>query len=158
MALRRGGRRGCLHGVLFLGLFGAQQPDGDEVQWADEAVAHPEAAGAGDGVAQRNGPVVFEEQHGCRRVLRYVLYDVPRVRFGEHIDAIGGRFRAGDGADLGTLFSRDPETDEGGDLASQLDRLVLGEVAEMLDLDLALAVLVDSERIDDANGVALAQP
>ena len=42
-------------------------------------------------------------------------------------------------------------------LAAELDRLVTGEVAEVHDLDLAVGVLVDRERVDDAHGVALAE-
>jgi hypothetical protein len=33
----------------------------------------------------------------------------------------------------------------------------VGEVAELLDLDLALRILVDGERVDHAHAVALAQ-
>jgi hypothetical protein len=35
-------------------LLAGQQADGDEIQRADEAVRDAEAAGAGDGVAQRD--------------------------------------------------------------------------------------------------------
>src|SRR5690349_13283739 len=44
---------GGLEGVQLLGLLGRDQPDLDEVERADEAVAEAEAAGAGDRVAQR---------------------------------------------------------------------------------------------------------
>ncbi len=40
---------------------------------------------------------------------------------------------------------------------ADLDRLVLGEVAEVGDLDLPVGVLVHGERVDHADGVALAQ-
>ena len=50
-----------------------------------------------------------------------------------------------------------PEADQGADLAAELDRLVLGEVAQVEHLDLALGVLVHRQRIDHAHGVALAQ-
>jgi hypothetical protein len=43
-----------------------------------------------------------------------------------------------------------------GDLAAELDRLVLGQVAQVLHLDLAGGVLVDDQRVDRAHGVGLA--
>src|SRR5439155_23366960 len=52
----------------------------------------------------------------------------------------------------------DAEADQRPDLAAELDRLILGEVAQMLNLDLSVDVLVDRERVDHAHGVALAQP
>ena len=72
-----------------------------------------------------------------------------------------GSLRRNRGTDLGAflhaLLTLDTETDERGDLASELYRLVLGQVAEVHDLDLALRVLVDRERVDHADGVALAE-
>ena len=73
-------------------------------------------------------------------------------------DALGGRLRTGDRAGLHALLALDPEADQRADLAAELDRLVLGEVAEVLHLDLALGVLVDGERVDHPHRVALAQP
>ena len=46
--------------VVLLGFIGLHEPDGDEVQRADEAVADAEAARAGDCVAQRHCPVVLD--------------------------------------------------------------------------------------------------
>src|ERR1700755_270244 len=65
---------------------------------------------------------------------------------------------AGDGACLCALLTLDPQADQGADLAAELDRLVLGEVAEMLHFQLAVGVLVDGERVDDAYRVGLAEP
>src|SRR5215218_4933946 len=45
------GGRGRLHGVQVLGLLGRQQPDLDQVEGADEAVAEAEAAGTDDRLA-----------------------------------------------------------------------------------------------------------
>ena len=51
----------------------------------------------------------------------------------------------------------DAEPDEGADLAAELDRLVVREVAQVLNLDLAVRVLVDRKGVDDADRVARAQ-
>ena len=62
------------------------------------------------------------------------------------------------GAGLETLLALDAEAHERADLAAELDRLLLRQVAEMLDLHLALRVFVDSKRVNHADGVALTQP
>jgi hypothetical protein len=46
---------------LLLRLGVGEQADLDEVQGADQPVADTEAVGLDDGVAQRDGPVVFEQ-------------------------------------------------------------------------------------------------
>jgi hypothetical protein len=43
------------------------------------------------------------------------------------------------------------------DLAAELDRLVLGEVAQVLDLDLSVRIFGHRERVDHAHRVALTQ-
>jgi hypothetical protein len=53
--------------------------------------------------------------------------------------------------------SLDPEADQRADLAAELDRLVLGEVAQVLDLDLSVRILVHRERVYHAHRVALTQ-
>src|SRR3954463_7835626 len=152
----RGFRR--LQDVHLLRLLGAQQADLHEVERADERVGDAEATGSSDGVAQRHGPVVLEQDQRCSGVVRDVLDDVPRVLVAEDLDAfrgcLGSRFRAG----LESLLTLEAETDEGPDLAPDLDRLFLREVAQVLDLDEAVRVLVDRERVDDAHRVALTQP
>ena len=50
------------------------------------------------------------------------------------------------------------ETDQRADLGTELERLVVRQVAEVLDLELALGVLVDGQCVDHTDGVALAQP
>jgi len=55
-------------------------------------------------------------------------------------------------------FSIDAQADQGSDLASELDRLGLGQVAQVLDLDLPGRVLVDGQRVDHAYRVRLSQP
>ena len=52
-----------------------------------------------------------------------------------------------------SLLALDAEADQRGDVATELDRLVLGQVAEVFDLDLACGVLVYDQRVDDADGV-----
>jgi len=52
-----------------------------------------------------------------------------------------------------TLTGPVGRADERADLAVELDRLVLGQVAEVHDLDLAVGVLVYGERVDHAHGV-----
>src|SRR5215218_6565971 len=59
-----GGRLLRLHLVMLCSLVGRHQADLDEIERADEAVADPEAAGAEDRVAERNGPLVLEEDDG----------------------------------------------------------------------------------------------
>ena len=87
----------------------------------------PEAAGAGDRVAQRHGPVMLEQDQRRGRVVRDVLENVPRLLVGEDVDAVlGRRFGAGHGSRLHALFAVDAEADQRTDLAAKLDRLVLG--------------------------------
>jgi hypothetical protein len=144
--------------VQLLGLFGGDQADLDEVEGADEAVGDAEATGADDGVAQRHSPLVLDQDERRRRVVRDLLEHVPGVLVGEHLDAIGGRVGTRLGAGHEAFLALDAEPDQRADLAAQLDCLLLRQVAEVLDLDLAGGVLVDGQRVDDAYGVALAQP
>ena len=71
---------------------------------------------------------------------------------GEEGALAGGGARGG--ARREALLAVDAEADQRADLAAQLDRLFGREVAEMLDLDLADAVLVDRQRVDHADRVA----
>ena len=73
-------------------------------------------------------------------------------------DAVGARLGARLGAGLDAFLALDAEADQRADLAAELDRLLLGQVAEVLDLDLALGVLVDGQCVDHAHRVALTQP
>src|SRR4051794_40231609 len=148
---------GGLHGVQRLRVLGRDQAEFDEVERADEAVGDPEPAGPRDRVAERDRPVVLEQDQRRGRVVGDLLQDVPRLLVGERVKSVlrgrGTRFGAGDHA----LLALDPEADQGADLAADLDRLVLGEVREVHDLDLSVGVLVHGERVDDADGVALAE-
>ena len=85
----------------------------------------------GDRVAQRHRPVMLDQQEGGGRVIRDVLQHVPGLLVAEHLHAVGGRFGAGLGALLQAFLALDAEADQGADLAAELDRLVLGEVAEV---------------------------
>jgi hypothetical protein len=68
------------------------------------------------------------------------------------VDALLGRFLGTDlGAGFEALLALDPEADQRGHLAANLDRLVLAEVAQVHHLDLAVGVLVDRERVDQAH-------
>src|ERR1700730_10608384 len=67
------GRRGCFQLVQVLGLLGRDQSDLYEVERADEPITDPEAPGTHDRVAQRHGPVVFDEDERCRGVVRDIL-------------------------------------------------------------------------------------
>ena len=58
---------------------------------------------------------------------------------------------------LEAFFALDAEADERADLRAELDCLVAREVAEVLHLDLARGVLVDGERVDDADRVGVAE-
>ena len=65
------------------------------------------------------------DQHQRRgRAVRDVLQDVPRVLVGEHVDAVGGRLRAGQRAGLHAFLALDAQADQRADLAAELDRLV----------------------------------
>ena len=100
---------------------------------------------------------MLEQDQRGGRIVRDVLEDIPRVVVGEHVDAVrrrlGARLRARDHP----FLALDPEADQRADLAAELDRLILGEVAQVRDLDLAVRVLVHRERVDDAHGVAFPQ-
>ena len=51
---------------------------------------------------------------------------------------VGHRLGAGDGARLHALLALDAEADQRADLATELDRLLPGEIAEVLHLDLTV--------------------
>jgi hypothetical protein len=71
------------------------------------------------------------------------------------LDAVGGRPGPGLGSGIEALLALDPEPDQRADHGAELDLLV-GQVAEMRDLDVAGDVLMHGQRIDDPNGVVLA--
>src|SRR4051812_1462066 len=143
-----------LHAVQMRSLVGGDQADLHEVQRADEAVADAEPARADDRVAQRYRPVVLDQDERGSRVVRDVGEDVPRLLVREHVHAVGGRLLACGRAGLHALLALDPEADQRADRPAELLRLVAGEVAEVLDLQLAVGILVDGERVDDAHGLA----
>ena len=58
-------------------------------------------------------------------------------------------------AGLQAFLAVDAEADESGDLAAELDRLVLREVAEVRHLHFARCILVHCQRVDDSHRVAL---
>jgi hypothetical protein len=94
--------------MKFLGLLGRHQPDGHQVERADEAVADPESARAGDRVPQRNRPVVLQQDEGGGRVVGNVLEYVPFGGVAEHVDALRrGFLGAGHGAGFQALFALD---------------------------------------------------
>jgi hypothetical protein len=138
-------------------LLGRDESDLDEVERADESVAEPVTACAGDRVAQRHRPVVLEQDQRRRGVVWDLLDHIPGVVAREHADAVGRRFSASFGAGLHAFLAFDAETDQRADLAAELDRLVLGEVAQMRHLDLSVGVLVNRERVDDTHRVARLQ-
>ena len=111
-------------------------------------------------IASRSGtaPVVLDQEERGGRVVRDLLDYIPGLLVGEGVNAFGARLGAGFGSGDRALFAFDPEADQRADGAAELDRLVLGEVAQVLHLDLSVRVLVDGQRVDDAHGVALAQP
>jgi hypothetical protein len=76
----------------------------------------------------------------------------------QRIDAVRDRLGAGERAGLDAFFALDAEADQRADRAPELDRLLGRQVAEVPDLELAVGVLVDRERVDHANRVALPQP
>src|SRR5215208_7104266 len=110
-------------------LLDRDEPDLDEVERTDEPVADPVSARASDRVAQRHRPMMLEQQQRRRGVVGDLLQNVPGLLLGEHADTVGRRFSARFGTGLHALLALDAQTDERADLAAQLDRLVLGEVA-----------------------------
>ena len=80
------------------------------------------------------------------------------VLVGEHVGAFGGRLGPGQRAGGHAVLALDAEADQRADLAPELDRLLGRQVAEVLDGELAVRVLVDDERVDDPHGVRLPEP
>src|SRR5947208_423379 len=81
------------------------------------------------------------------RLVRHLLAAVPGP------GAVSAAARAG----LVALRPFDPEANERADRATDLDRLVAREVAEVLDLELPARVLVDHERVDHAHRARLVE-
>src|SRR5215469_5478293 len=161
MTRARSARRGRRFQVVqFLGFLGRHQADVDEIERADEPVADAEAAGPRDRVAERYRPVVLEQDQRRGRVGRDVLEHVPALFLGEHVHAalLGRHLGARKRARLHSVLALDAEADQGADLAAHLDGLPLGQVAEVLDRQVALRALVDGERVDHAHCVAGAKP
>src|SRR3954454_4023000 len=150
------GRR-RLEVVQLLGLFCRNQADRDQVERADEAVADPVAAGPRDGIAQRHGPGVLDEQERCGGVVGDLFDDVPGVFVAECLQTRRAGFRAGFGAGFRAGLAVDAEAEQRTDLAPQFDGLISGQVAQVLDLNLAAGVLVDGKRVDDTDRVTLAE-
>src|SRR5215210_5233193 len=94
-----GGLGARLGDVELARLLARDQPDLDEVERADEAIADAVPAGARDRVAQRHGPVVLDQDQRRGGVVRDLFDHVPRLLVGEDSDAVGARlgarFRAG---------------------------------------------------------------
>jgi hypothetical protein len=63
-------------------------------------VRHPEPAGAGDGVAQRDGPVMLEQDERGGRVVWDLVDDVPGLLVGVDLYALVGGLSAGGCAGL----------------------------------------------------------
>jgi hypothetical protein len=76
-------------------------------------------------LAQRDGPVMFEQDQRGGRVVWDVRQDVPGLLLGEH----GGSFGCRLGASLRTrrhsVLALEAEPDQGADPAAEFDRLVL---------------------------------
>ena len=62
------------------------------------------------------------------------------------------------GTGLDAFLAFDSKTDQRADLAAKLDRFILGQVAEVGDLDLSLGILVHRQCVDHPHRVALTQP
>jgi hypothetical protein len=62
----------------------------------------------------------------------------------------------GGGSGSHAFLAFDAQTDQGTDLAAELDRLVLGQVAEVLHLHVPIGVLVNGQRVDHAYRVGFA--
>jgi hypothetical protein len=102
--------------------------------------------------------VVLQQDERGRRIVRDVLQHVPLIT-AEHVDSLlGGLFRARLRAGLHPFLTVDAEPNESADLASDLDRLCLGQVGQMLDLQVAIGILVHGEGVDHPHHAVLVQP
>ena len=103
--------------------------------------------------------MVLQQDERRRGVVRDVVEHIPLLRAAEHVDPLGRRLRGTLGrAGLHPRLALDAQPDQGADLGTQLDRFLLGQVAEVFNLEFAVGVLVDGERVDHPDGVAFAQP
>src|SRR5215469_6886301 len=67
-----------------------------------------------------------------------VFQHIPLLGIAEHVDALGRRLvGANDRAGFGPFFALDAQANERPDLAAELDGLLLGQVAEVFDLQVA---------------------
>src|SRR5438309_9235566 len=150
---------GGLEAVEVPGLLTRDQPDLDQVERADEPVADAEASRSRDRVPQRDGPMVLEQDERGGRVVGDVLEHVPGLRVGQGMDPLVGRdLGASRRAGRHSVFALDTQADQSTHLGAELDGLVTGQVAQVLNLDLSGRVLVDGQRVDHAHGVGLAEP
>ena len=152
------GSAGGLDGVQLLGLLGRHSPELGQIDRNDNAVTNPETTRASDRVPQRLRPVMLEQNERSGRIIRDLLKHIPRLLIGEDLYALDRRFGARLGTLLGPLLTLDPKTDKRADLASELDRLILAQIAEMRHLNLAVRVRVNRERVNHADGVFVVQP
>jgi hypothetical protein len=85
-------------GVQFGGFLGGVQAGLDQVQRADEPITDAVPTGPDDGVAQRNRPLVFQQDERGRGAIGDVLQDVPVLGIAERVEALRGLLTALDRA------------------------------------------------------------
>ena len=103
--------------------------------------------------------MVLEQDERRGGVVRDLFQHIPCLVLGEDVHTalfdhcLGTGFRAL----LEAGFALEAEADQRADLAAELDRLLLGQVAEMLRLQFTVRALVDRQRVDHPDGVARPQ-
>jgi hypothetical protein len=71
------------------------------------------------------------------------------IRSSGHMDAVRGRPRPRFGSGLEALLTLDPEPDQRTDRGAELDSLLVRQIAQVCNLDVASDLLVHCQRIDD---------
>ena len=100
---------------------------------------------------------MLEQNQRCGRVVWELREDIPGLVIREHVYSVASSLGAARSPFLGPSFALYPESDERAHHAAELDRLFLGQVAEMLYLHLAVRVLVNGQGIDDPDGVIVVE-
>src|SRR4029453_14563320 len=99
-----------------------------------------------------------QSQRGQMGLVAGVSWAENHLTAGLDLHAAGAEAAAGGGTLLQAVLTFDAQPDQGADLATQLDRLVPGQVAEMGDLELTLGVLMDGQGVDPPARVSLPEP
>jgi hypothetical protein len=112
----------------------------------------------GDGVAQRDGPAVLQQDQQAGGVGRDLGEDVPALLLVEHPAAFGDGLGAALGPDLEALLAGRTQPDEPAHQGAEGLLLVGAELAVVQHLDLAVGALVHAQGVDHPDQVVVAEP